>query len=270
MYNHEQQQFTRYLKKLGFTADTIVRYNSMLRDYLEWEETLAEAVAYKDLLDFVIQLQELGKSNDRVNKHLLVVRHYLNMQIDQGKRDSNPAAGFLIKDYKIKSPNYLSRKELDSLLETYTGKRWLLLSLIVYQGLSLGNLERLQTIHLNLEKGTIYVPRGNRLKSRILPLQANQVVPLMELRQSKEAYLFTPRSLKNVSYWLTGQLKELNPKVQHLQHLRASVIVDWLKTKNLREVQYLAGHGHILSTEKYLSQDLKSLTESIERCHPLR
>src|SRR5690606_24381110 len=54
---------------------------------------------------------------------------------------------------------------------------------------------------------------------------------------------------------------------QNAKQIRASVITKWLKTYNLREVQYLAGHRYISSTEGYQQNDMEGLKEEIQQFH---
>ncbi len=65
------------------------------------------------------------------------------------------------------------------------------------------------------------------------------------------------------------KVRELNPNVINGKHIRASVITKWLKMYNLREVQYLAGHRYISSTESYLQNDMEGLQEEVQQFHPL-
>lgn len=53
------------------------------------------------------------------------------------------------------------------------------------------------------------------------------------------------------------------------KQLRASVIVKWLRMYNLREVQYMAGHRYISSTESYQQSDMEGLKEEVNKFHPL-
>ncbi len=72
---------------------------------------------------------------------------------------------------------------------------------------------------------------------------------------------------------ITGQLykklKRINHKVVSPKQIRASVITHWLSEHNIREVQYMAGHRYISSTERYLQDDLENLQEVIESLHPI-
>ena len=45
--------------------------------------------------------------------------------------------------------------------------------------------------------------------------------------------------------------------------------MNWIKHNNIREVQYLAGHKHISSTEKYRQQEVETLQKSLEKYHPM-
>lgn len=271
MWTAELQDFENYLSTLHFSGSTIYKYVGLLKVFLIWQSDNAIAEpTYPDLLQFIAYLKVQGKSIDRVNKHLLVVRHYLDLQVLQENRIDNPAQHLQIKKQQKIYSIFLDIEQLRSVQDNYQGKHQLLLSLILHQALSLSDLERLQASHLDLEKGEIYVPRSSKLRSRTLKLEASQILPLMELKQRNKPYLFGPKSLKNLSYQLCQKLKLIVPELKNLQQIRSSVIAHWLKTEDLRTVQYKAGHGNINSTEKYLTEDLQTLTKSIENYHPLQ
>ncbi|MDB2520732.1 hypothetical protein N9X09_00715 [Flavobacteriaceae bacterium] len=63
--------------------------------------------------------------------------------------------------------------------------------------------------------------------------------------------------------------KRINHTVKNSLQIRASVISNWLKNYNIREVQYMARHRNISSSERYLQDDLESLQEKIESLHPV-
>jgi integrase/recombinase XerD len=48
------------------------------------------------------------------------------------------------------------------------------------------------------------------------------------------------------------------------------VITHWLKNYNLRQVQYMAGHKYVSSTERYQQNTLEDLQKEINRYHPLK
>lgn len=84
-------------------------------------------------------------------------------------------------------------------------------------------------------------------------------------------HLFIPQTHFNdlVQRGIIKRLKEINYKAGNVNHLRASVIVNWLGQFNIRKAQYLAGHKYISSTESYRQNNLESLQEAINQFHPL-
>jgi integrase/recombinase XerD len=117
-----------------------------------------------------------------------------------------------------------------------------------------------------------------------LKLEAHQVLDIMEYQlkvreqllqlNSKETDLFfvsagTSERFNNIISKLMDKLQKLNKKVTSIKQIRASVITHWLKLYNLREVQYMAGHRFVSSTEGYLINDLDDLQETVTKYHPI-
>ena len=64
------------------------------------------------------------------------------------------------------------------------------------------------------------------------------------------------------------QLKSIDRNFTNFLQIRTSVITHWIQTEGLRKAQYLAGHKHIQSTERYLPNDIDSLMNDIQRFNP--
>jgi len=64
-------------------------------------------------------------------------------------------------------------------------------------------------------------------------------------------------------------IQKTNPEIQSPKQIRARVITWWLKNYNLRQVQYMAGHKYVSSTERYQLNNLDRLQKKIEKYHPL-
>jgi len=84
----------------------------------------------------------------------------------------------------------------------------------------------------------------------------------------------TANKISNLMQKLMPQIKAQSrklsgPSIQNVKQIRASVITHWIKTHNLREVQYKAGHRYLSSTEAYLVNDIESLQEDITKYHPI-
>ena len=74
---------------------------------------------------------------------------------------------------------------------------------------------------------------------------------------------------KNSLWHLFREIKKVNPCIINAIKIRQSVITYWLKTINLRQVQYMAGHKYVSSTERYQTNYLDNLQSKLEKCHPL-
>lgn len=79
----------------------------------------------------------------------------------------------------------------------------------------------------------------------------------------KPSIRFLMEDLRKISRSLSGS------EVKDGQHIRKSVIANWLKEKDIRQVQYMAGHSKISSTEKYRAANLEELEEALKMHHPL-
>ena len=69
---------------------------------------------------------------------------------------------------------------------------------------------------------------------------------------------------------LLQTLKKKHPELTSLHQIRTSVIANWAKEKPIREAQYLAGHTHLRSIQRYRDIDLQDLQESLNEHHPLK
>ena len=74
-----------------------------------------------------------------------------------------------------------------------------------------------------------------------------------------------------INIWkaLSREIKTQNKKFINFQQIRTSIITYWLKQYNLRQVQYMAGHRFISSTENYLANQVEELQLDIDTFHPI-
>jgi len=282
--------FTIYLQQQRFTTATARTYNKQLECFTHWlsEEQVSPAdMTYTELMDFIRYLQEQGKSKGVVRSHLCVLRHYFNYLVAEGMRTDNPAAGVFIRGLVKKLPgDLLSAGQLQQLYDQYSiqlyvdqGKK-IMLGLLVYQGLTTDEIERLQAADIRLKEGKIFIHGTSRSNERWLKLEAVQVVDLQcylaanrfkagtLLVEQKKGFISANNIINQVSC-IMKQLRRLNPKVQNALQLRSSVITGWLKQYNLRQVQYMAGHKYVSSTQRYQLSALEDLQRSLRKHHPM-
>lgn len=286
--------FKQYLEKKQYAPKTIAAYlreNQMLLDWLKSEGIKPENTRYADMLTYIRYAGSNGNSKRYINRQLTTARHYFNYLIKIGKVKDNVAANLYINGVSRRIPHdLLDEDQLSAIYENYpteglAGKRnKVMLGILVYQGLNSAELGKLEPEHIQLKEGKIYVPGGKRSNSRLLPLAAQQVLELKEyiektrplilaVAEKKSDKLFTSvqqgQRTSNFFGVMIRNVRKYVPEVESINQIRISVITHWLTKFNLREVQYMAGHRYVSSTERYLLTSLDDLKNDLNEYHPL-
>jgi site-specific recombinase XerD len=283
--------FIQYLQQKQYSKATVGRYTEGIKNFLDWlqaEDIKAEEFTYTELLDFMRFCHRRGISKRSVHNILCMVRHYCNYLISEGKRNDNPAAGVFIKGLVRKLPtNLLSMEEMEELFKQYSvqlnvdASKKIMFGLMIYQGLTVGEIMRLQSHHLRMKDGKIFIKGTKRTNERLLDLKAVQITELQNYltkNKFKEGALFTEqikkplseRNINNRIKYMFDQLRQLNAKIINGKQIRNSVITLWLRQNNLRQVQYMAGHKYVSSTQRYQVNNLDDLQNELKEHHPMK
>ena len=294
--------YEKHLLENDYSKTTIEHYLKRLDEFQAWlkrRRTKVIEIDYKTNLKYIQYLRRKGMQGQTINNNIVTLRNYFGYLMAIGLRTDNPLEDVSVKGtVKKVFHNLLDSDELEDLyysyqtdgFSKYTNQRSMISAkrnkvitgLMVYQGLNTTNLKSLLLELLELYKGKIYVPSTRRNNAREMELKSWQVMDLLEyikeirprLAKDNRTYnekLFIPQNHFNdmVRVGILKRLKKINHKVVNVNHLRASVIVNWLGQYNIRKVQYLAGHKYISSTESYRQNDLESLQEAVNEYHPL-
>ena len=271
--------YQSYLMDKDMLGRSAKKYAMRLRYFISWtDEQGHQEIRYPEMTAYIRYCQDTGMKTRLINCYLRSVRHFFDYMNTEGIRylnpiqDYNPVTGIQIRGVikKIRT-DYLKEEELEELYEKYKGKDKILLGLFVYQGLKVGEIERLEKIHFDLQKGTVYVPATRRGNSRTLRLATPQLYDLMQHMMTIEGpEILTTKYLQNYAQRLCKKLREINPKVQSSIQLRGSRISYWVRTHNIRKAQYLAGHTTIMGTERYKRMNLEDLQKQVNMFHPLK
>lgn len=290
------ESFNDYLSAKQFSESTIRIYQNGTKEFLAWmndHHYQIENIAYGDLMQYIKHSQKKGKSKLHVQHQLLAVRHYFNYLVKTGKVKSNPVQGVYIRGIARRLPHDLA--EYEALVKLYEGypvhdtrdqRNKVILGLLIFQALTIEELETLEAQHINLREGRIKIPGTDRTNERILKLEATQVFELQEyLSKTRSRILNGPKitepekftqlimgmeggkTLDGEVHWMMKRLK--HNKVKQARQIRASVIAEWTRHYDVRIVQYMCGHKYVSATERYQSTHLDELKEQLKQHHPL-
>ncbi len=308
-YKEETSDFTTYLQKRNYAKDTIRADTNYTASFLAWatgQQTPITEVTYNDLLSYIDHCTTQSDSKTLLNRKLSAIRKYYDYLLYQGKAQKNPATGLFIKNKQHTVPsNLLTIEELATIYENYqitdlrSQRNKVIIGILVYQAVTREELEKLEVSHVKLTAGKIEIPGGKHSNPRTLKLESLQMLDLQEYititrpeilkgkgiygtgrkpdsinKEKAQTQLFISMHgsdiIKNSFLHLLYGLRKLNPKLINARQIRQSVITIWLKTKNLRTTQYMAGHRYVSSTERYQVNQLDDLQDALNQFHPLR
>lgn len=302
-----KDDFTKYLLQKNYSDTTIESFTGDVKKFKAWMEKESmeiENVSYNDITGYLQSFT--GITQHTKGCYLRGVKQYFNFLIQKEERTDNPIEFIQLKGQKRKTLyDILNRQELDKLYSSYTlpdeeskdkNQNWfkakvlaqqrnkVILGLMLYQALDARDLKLLTVNDMKLREGKIFIPGTRKSNERELKLEALQIMDVMEYllttrkellqltgKQSEHLFISigTSERVANIMGYLVKRLSQLNKKVTSVKQLKASVIVHWLKLYNLRQVQYMAGHRYVSSTESFLVNEMEGMIEDIEKYHPI-
>jgi site-specific recombinase XerD len=291
-------EFRNYLIERRYRESTINGHLQNIGYFLQWAEANQlyeiENVQHKNLLEYVQHEQRRNLDTATINLRLQSISLYFEFLKQDGGIIRNPARTLRIKgklkkiteqplNYEELEKLYYEYKQLQrevpnnikEVVELTHQRNIIIVGLLVWQGLHSGELERLEVNHIRLDEGKIYIPSAARSNSRELRLHPQQILSLhtylhgglRDKLKPKADELFTARCY-DLTQSITEELKGINPQIKNALHIRASVILYWLRQYNKRQVQYMAGHKYIDSTERYAVQETDTLKDLLAKHHP--
>lgn len=291
----KEKEFKTYLER-KFTIDYNVKQHlSNVRYFNDWlkQNNMRDIIRTTTaiIMLYVEYLQNTGIMVGTINNRLNSLRKYYDCMIKLGYTSKNPAANIFIKGAIEKVvENPLSEKTLNEIYKKfvelmdnshksrYVGREAikhsierykLMLSLIIYQGLDTGEVNRLKVVDVDLNNQTINIIGNRRRDTRVLKLESIQVIPFYQYIQSLPA---NQEKLFNIdaqqsSYRVLDFVKGIEPQVKNIEHIRQSRMIIWISTLKLREAQKIIGHKYVSSTERYAIQNTSELVDELNTLH---
>jgi integrase/recombinase XerD len=301
--NKELEKLEQHLRGAKYGDHTINQYKNCTGIYLEWlkgNNYQAEEIIYKDIISFIEDLQK-EYSQNHTKRIIIAIKHYH----DSIGSTINPVSGIYIKGTRKAIINdIISYEEIKRCYEEYEAyndrqkRNKIVLSLMLHQAITTTDIHQLEVRHIRLKEGKIYIPQSDYTNSRILQLEALQMLELQEyvqiIRPRILAQIHEPKQGKKVENIKEGieeklfvgdnggsnmksplmnlfkKLKKKHPSIGSCKIIRSTVIAEWLKTNDVRKVQYMAGHKYVSSTERYNVMNLVELKDSLNKYHPMK
>jgi integrase/recombinase XerD len=248
---------------------------------------------YKDVVNYMDEVNKKQSNPQYRIRILSALKKYYDYLIITGQRSDHPCKKLNIKSINnqaIQTQDLFSSNELQLLLQR-ENRYWflenrnnVLITLLIYQGLTSEEITNLDVKDVDLDNGTIYIKASSSQNRRTLELKPNQMLPIakyidevrpkMLMMQTDKLILSKlgkPISVDGI-HSVIEPLKSLFPnKNLNPRTIRMSVICNWLNEKSipLERVQELAGHKWPGTTEKYIKVDANAERELINKYFPI-
>ncbi|WP_075183420.1 tyrosine recombinase XerC [Pantoea sp. 1.19] len=216
---------------------------------------------------------------------LSTLRSFLDWQVSQGKLTANPARGVATPRAARHLPKNLDVDDVSQLLEIDDGdplaiRDRAMLEVMYGAGLRLSELVGIDTTHLNLESGEVWVV-GKGSKERRLPIGStalswlNKWLALRDFYAPGDEAVFLSSqgrriSVRNVQKrFAEWGVKQGMSSHIHPHKLRHSFATHMLESSgDLRAVQELLGHANLSTTQIYTHLDFQHLASVYDAAHP--
>ena len=283
----------QYLRE-HYTPGTVKAYLYEIGNYTANCPGAAQAV-YKDIVSYMGALRLRYSKASTLSRILASIKAYYDFLCYTSQRSDNPARAIKLRDRRSKDvqlQDLFTREELETLPdrpERYNNlahRNRVLISLLIYQALTTGEMEALRVPDINLDTGSIYIKPTASTNKRELQLKPNQILLFYQyihevrpklLQQNKSDALLiglrgTPMKTDDIAKHVIRSYKGLYPHRQvNAQTIRQSVIANLLKQgHDLSLVQAFAGHKYPSSTERYKQNEVETLRDAVQQYHPLR
>lgn len=255
------KKFEHYLRDEGMAENTLRTYITLVGKFLKWCEDLRldpKALSEEDIIEFRHMLRDLGASQSTINGYTYAIKKFYRLVFK--------------RELKIKGakpdrtlPEVLKENEIRMILRNIPSLKYRALFFLIWDcALRISEALNLTTDDIDLQQRIVRIRKGKGGKDRYVPIMSDRTVEVLEeymkdKRKGEKLFNITPRAaqlyFKRLVSRLTGREGRYGPHL--LRHSRLTYLLKhgW----NVVEVQSLAGHEDITTTQKYLHIALPDL-----------
>jgi len=278
-----------YLRR-KLSEKTVRKYLHDIKQYRIYNAN-HETAGHKEVMDYIGSLRRSGLKSQTVRGTLYSIKKYYDYLQWADIRTDHPCKFIRLRDGKtedIQLQDLFTAAELETLLEREERfesnrlKNQIIIGLLIYQGLAVGEVVRVEVEDVDLEQGEIYIRVSRRMNERTLKLKSNQIMMLYKYVNEVRPRVIScetgqlvltmrgrPEKADGVHYLIETLRNKYPSRRLTPTTIRQSVITNLLKAGNdLRIVQVFAGHKYTHTTERYKQTSVEELKKEVEKYHP--
>lgn len=288
------EQFSDYLKNTKKkAANTVEAYERDVKEFTSFVAArgIADATDVKntEVVAYLLELKNAGKSAATVNRKLASVRSFYRFLLEKGKIDEDPTNNIKSPRIPRKKLQYLTIEEIDKLLsapdDSLRGKRdRAILELLYATGIRVTELIEANVEDINLRMGFITCA-GEQSKARIIPMGRPARAAMEEyiydvrdklLRDNKDdkaLFLnYYGQRITRQGLWKILKAYGENAGLEHKltpNIIRNSFAVHMIQNgADLKSLQELLGHEDVTATQIYLTVTENRIKDVYDKTHP--
>ena len=287
-FSHYIDRFLNYLNiEKNYSSHTINNYAADLREFGAFLESRGgkdiKRIDYFLLRKFLSVLSERKLNKRTLSRKISTMKSFFKFMLRESLIKSNPASSLIYPRLDKPLPNFLTEKEIGSMLKLPKGGELLvlrdkaILEFLYSTGARVSEMVLLKKENVDFISGIAKV-RGKGRKERLLPLgepAINSLKKYVDKRSDSNPSLFvnkrlgtlTDRGVRDIIYKYVKKAAIVSKVSPHtFRHSFATHLLD--RGADLRSVQELLGHSSIATTQVYTHLTIDSLKSVYQKAHP--
>lgn len=284
------EKYLRYEKRCS--EHTLVSYLNDLQQFEAFLTALSkplQKVSTRDIRLWIMDLTENKIKSASINRKLSTLKSFYKFLQKQGVVKNNPAQAIKTLKTPIKTPNFVSEKEINLILdnlpvpENYEQHRNLLIfEIFYYTGMRRSELINLKDENIDFFQEYITV-FGKGKKERKIPIHSfvkDKIKSYLQIRNEEfeikgNHFLFltekleplNPKKIYNIIKEQLNMCISVEVKSPHvLRHTFATHLLN--KGASLNSIKELLGHSSLVATQVYTHNSIERLKDIYKQAHP--
>ncbi len=288
-------EYLKYISdELNYSEKTVISYQAdyssldlFLNNEYKIEKGDISGISKNIIRGYLASLFEKGFSKKSIRRHLSSIRSLFKFAIRKNYISLNPVAGVLFPKMEKKLPQFVSEKQMATLIDTYDSNSELkirdkaIVELFYSTGIRRGELVGLNLTDIDYH-GKVLKVTGKGNKQRIVPFSRIAKEKLLDYLKERESF-----AIKNENSLFIGKngmrilehnvnrivkdffarAPEIQQKSPHIfRHSFATHLLN--NGADIRVVKELLGHVSLSTTQLYTNVTAEKLKKVYQQAHP--